>query len=83
MRENRADEDRPERREDMGEGCGKMMAEKKKKTGDNLLMHSSLSPHIQVESFFFMPLLLVIKHINLAGREMALRGSCGGVRERR
>ncbi len=46
-------------------------------------MHSSLSPHTQVESFFSFPLLLsnIIKDINLAGREMALRESCGGVRE--
>lgn len=55
-----------------------------KDRGDKLLMHSSLSPHIKVESFFFIPLLLsnIIKHINLVWREMALRGSCGGVRER-
>lgn len=47
-------------------------------------MHSSLSPHIEVESFIFIPLLLsnVIKYINLVGREMALGGSCRGLSER-
>lgn len=53
----------------------------KKRQGRKIV---NTSPHTKAESFFFIRLSCsVIKHINLVGREVALRGSCGGVIERK
>lgn len=72
MREYRGDEDGLKQVRETGE---RSSDGREKKTGDKLLMRGSLNPRYQVASFFFISLLLrnIIKHINLVGRETALR----------